>query len=197
MKLRQLGQLAVIVCGLSFDGVSRADVMDSCFPLSLNQSFDELKARIESFLPSKTMAFSSNTCVREVRLLFANYSQMCLVGSKNYAAIATATSSPVAGRLSSLILSVPYSADAGSEIEKLVSSEPITKTGTESEFIHSLLANAQEHKLFSIDGGSSLLLLTKEKGIMALSDRDYWVIRIYPSNEDGALMKALRSCVPE
>jgi hypothetical protein len=197
MKLRELGRLAVIVYGLSFASVGRGDVMDQCFPLSLNQSFDELKARIESFLPGKTMALSSNTCVREVRLLFANYSQMCLVGSKNYAAIATATSSPVAGRLSSLILSVPYSADAGSEIEKLVSGEPIKQTGTESEFIRSLLANAQESKLFSIDGGSSLLLLTKEKGIMALSDRDFWVIRMYPTNEDGALMKALRSCIPE
>jgi hypothetical protein len=179
-----------IFLSLLFATTSNAEVGDVCPPITLTQPLNQIKERLESFLPSKSWVISATTCVKDIDLVGANYSPICSIAPKLDVVIASAFGNKKIDHLSLLVLQIPYAAEIEKTIVANLNGVPISLTENAKRYS----VNARKMQLFAIDNGMSHALLSEEMGIAALSKKDYFVIRVFPASDDGSLSKALQSC---
>jgi hypothetical protein len=187
---RELVAAASFFLGLLVATTSRAEVGDICPPISLDQPFNHLAARYGSFLPTKSMLHTSETCVSDMHFLMANYGPICSIQKAVDVVIATAIGSPNSDRLRQLTIYANYSHEGETQLRANLHGSEISLT----EYAKRLSSNSRKTLLYPIDNGASHALLTEEVGPMALSDKYFFVIRVFPANEDGSLLKSIQTC---
>lgn len=188
--LKALATTTSIFLALVIATASRAEVGDVCPPISLEQPFNQLAARYGSFLPTKSMLHTSETCVSGTHLLMVNYGPICSIQKTLDVVIATAIGSPSSNRLRQLTIYASYSHDAEAQLRASLHGSEISLTENAKRYS----SNSRKTQLYSIDNGTSHALLTEEVGPLTLNDRYYFVIRVFPANEDGSLLKSIQTC---
>lgn len=172
--------------------VSTLASAEQCPSVSLDQPFIELKARFESLVPINSFVTHGHTCIEDFDIVSVNYSPICSVNGKADVVLASAFGSARGKRLTRITLHIPYVEGIAKEIQSYLGSNQIPMTEVANQYS---AATVEESRLFALDSGKTNALLTVEQGMLALDGKKFFVIRSFPSNDDGTQMKALLSCI--
>lgn len=185
---------APLLLTLVFAGSGWAESGERCPPLTLSQSLDTLKSRLEALVPVKSLVIGAETCVAGLHIVAANYSSVCELAPSANASLIVGLGQPSPAALSQLMILVPYSPVSAARIRAAILDEGGRRAEESPAFLGVHLANAEESELYLTGGGASLLLLTKERGPAALNDRDFSVVRLFAHDTHEDFLSRVRTC---
>jgi hypothetical protein len=178
----------------TISGNARSESGQQCSAMTLQQSYTSWHSSMEKFVPIPSFVYSIDSCVKPKKMGLANYSPLCEISPGVEVPLAIVFGPSKANGLLSSVNYIPYSDQSVALVQQLAGSRSNTALENSPAFMKDTIARAAEAVLIEEREIDTWLLITKEKGIAALSDKDFTVLRLYSISEFGEFYDSLMKC---
>lgn len=179
---------------LTISGNARSEAGQQCSAINLQQSYASWHSSMEKFVPISSFVYSIDSCVKPKKMGIVNYGPLCEISPGVEVSLAIAFGPSKANGLLSLVNYIPYSNQSIVLAQQLIGRRSNKALENAPAFMKDTIARAAEAVLIEERETDTWLLITKEKGIAALSEKDFTVLRLYRISEFDEFYDSLVGC---